>query len=224
MHTITSPRIVVASLLVLTNVILGQVQSQPKATPKANSARPPKAYVESPEHQYARAALDNATSKLMTLSPVRDELGGLHGCLVMEDPGPVMCKLNKAQIQAGVDKYCGLIMQRPEPKPLEGDVARDPLFVEMHEADIKHARAEKRLDCADEIGRRLKRIFADSDEINAQTDLLQERLEHADACAAIYRATIDRKASNLTVRQSSQVAACNALDEYPPKRVTHQPE
>jgi len=45
----------------------------------------------------------------------------------------------------------------------------------------------------------------------------EERRQLMLTCAAVYKQTIDRKRSDLTVRQEQQVAACIALGLYPPK-------
>jgi hypothetical protein len=50
------------------------------------------------------------------------------------------------------------------------------------------------------------------------SELLVTQLEHVDSCVTIYHKTIDKRASDLTVRESEQVKACQSLDLYPPNR------
>ncbi|HTB13623.1 MAG TPA: hypothetical protein VK752_18730 [Bryobacteraceae bacterium] len=47
-------------------------------------------------------------------------------------------------------------------------------------------------------------------------DLLFTLLTSADKCATVYRQTIDKKASDLTVRETQQIDACRTLRLYPP--------
>jgi hypothetical protein len=47
---------------------------------------------------------------------------------------------------------------------------------------------------------------------------LRTLLEHVDPCVTLYHATIDKKASDLTVRESELIAGCRGLDLYPPSR------
>ena len=44
------------------------------------------------------------------------------------------------------------------------------------------------------------------------------QLEHVDECVGIYGATVDKKMSDLTVRETEQVKACQSLDLYPPTK------
>jgi hypothetical protein len=44
------------------------------------------------------------------------------------------------------------------------------------------------------------------------------QLEHVDECVGIYGATVDKKMSDLTVRETEQVKACKSLDVYPPTK------
>lgn len=46
-------------------------------------------------------------------------------------------------------------------------------------------------------------------------DLIDSQLEHVDACTKTYRTTIDKKASELTVRETTSMKACQALRLYP---------
>ena len=145
---------------------------------------------------------------MRALGNAEKELSSLQRCVLYEDARPLVCQLNKAQIQSGVNRYC----PGAYPVSLAGEATDD--------LDVEYARAKKKTDCADEIGRRLKPIFTKLDELSAKVDILQQRLEHADDCAALYRSTIDRAVSSLTVRQTKQVAECTALDEYPPERAS----
>jgi hypothetical protein len=48
--------------------------------------------------------------------------------------------------------------------------------------------------------------------------MLEIRLQHADDCAAIYHTTIDRKSSDLTVREAEAVGDCRTARLYPPEK------
>jgi hypothetical protein len=50
----------------------------------------------------------------------------------------------------------------------------------------------------------------------------KNRLEHVDACTALYHRTIDKKTSDLTVRETTLVKDCTAMDLYP-LDMTEQP-
>jgi hypothetical protein len=51
-----------------------------------------------------------------------------------------------------------------------------------------------------------------------QLDSLRNRLKQVDPCLAVYHATIDKKASDLTVRQSELITGCKGLGLYPPPK------
>jgi hypothetical protein len=51
-----------------------------------------------------------------------------------------------------------------------------------------------------------------------ESKTLEIRLVHVDSCVATYHKTIDKKGSDLTVRESEQVKTCQSLDLYPPQR------
>jgi hypothetical protein len=51
-----------------------------------------------------------------------------------------------------------------------------------------------------------------SDEIE---ELLNVQLEHVDECVIIFRRTIDKRTSLLTVRETEQVKACQSMQLYP---------
>ena len=46
-------------------------------------------------------------------------------------------------------------------------------------------------------------------------DLIVAQLKKVDECRKVYRSTIDKKATDLTVRETIAVKACQALDLYP---------
>jgi hypothetical protein len=46
--------------------------------------------------------------------------------------------------------------------------------------------------------------------------VLQEAVQYVDSCVTVYHKTIDKKSSDLTVREIEQVKTCQALDLYPP--------
>jgi hypothetical protein len=47
-------------------------------------------------------------------------------------------------------------------------------------------------------------------------DLLLTQLTNADKCGTLYRQTIDKKTSDLTVRETQLIDACRTLRLYPP--------
>jgi hypothetical protein len=67
----------------------------------------------------------------------------------------------------------------------------------------------------------LLRRLADGEQksaVLADINKLKERLELVDPCLRLYRTTIDKKVSNLTTRETEQIAACRSLDFYPPAK------
>lgn len=46
----------------------------------------------------------------------------------------------------------------------------------------------------------------------------KHQLDNADNCTALFRTTVDKKTSDLTVRESESVKGCQSLDLYPPKK------
>jgi hypothetical protein len=48
--------------------------------------------------------------------------------------------------------------------------------------------------------------------------LLEQQLQHVDECVAVYHRTIDKKNSDLTVRETEAVNGCKALQLYPPSK------
>ena len=54
--------------------------------------------------------------------------------------------------------------------------------------------------------------------IAADLALWKERLTHADDCSQVFHDTIDKKSSDLTVREADLIAGCKSLDLYPPHR------
>ena len=53
--------------------------------------------------------------------------------------------------------------------------------------------------------------------IDAEGDFVLAQLAKVDECKKTYRTTIDKKTSDLTVRESTAVKECQALDLYPLK-------
>jgi hypothetical protein len=49
-------------------------------------------------------------------------------------------------------------------------------------------------------------------------DVLKARVEHADNCVTTYHQTIDKKTSDLTTRETQQIAACQSINLYPPAK------
>jgi hypothetical protein len=54
--------------------------------------------------------------------------------------------------------------------------------------------------------------------IAADLMLWRKRLTSADDCSKLFRDTIDKKRSDLTVRETDSVAGCKLLDLYPPQK------
>jgi hypothetical protein len=51
-----------------------------------------------------------------------------------------------------------------------------------------------------------------------QLKVLQARLQHADECVQVFHETIDAKVSDLTIRQTELVKACQSMNLYPPEK------
>lgn len=64
--------------------------------------------------------------------------------------------------------------------------------------------------------RQLSDITSAHDRIVKDLPDLRARLDHADECTAVYRKTIDQKTSDLTMRESEQIKACQSAGLYPP--------
>ena len=54
--------------------------------------------------------------------------------------------------------------------------------------------------------------------ISQLLELLKNRLDHTDECVDTYRNTIDKKASDLTIRQADLVQSCKSVGLYPPQK------
>jgi hypothetical protein len=61
----------------------------------------------------------------------------------------------------------------------------------------------------------LKAVLAVLHEVVILKNALARQLEAVDSCTKLYRQTIDKKQSDLTVRESQAVKACTTLDLYP---------
>jgi hypothetical protein len=59
-----------------------------------------------------------------------------------------------------------------------------------------------------------KKLLAAQDELS----VLTTKLRYVDICASVYRKTIDKKAGDMTLRDSEQVSECRSLDLYPPAK------
>jgi acetolactate synthase regulatory subunit len=76
-----------------------------------------------------------------------------------------------------------------------------------------------------EIGNKQDALFRQADRIKLQIaldkramDTLNAQLEHVDDCLKIYNGTIDKKTSDMTVRETGQVKACQSITLYPPEK------
>lgn len=61
-------------------------------------------------------------------------------------------------------------------------------------------------------GRRMIQLYGD---LIVEVARQKSRLEHVDACTALFHRTIDKKTSDLTVRETTLVKDCTAMDLYP---------
>jgi hypothetical protein len=77
----------------------------------------------------------------------------------------------------------------------------------LHESELWAERAKLGLDASD--------IIAEEDRLVAFHKL---RLHFVDICVSIYHKTIDKKASDVTIRESELVKECQSLDLYPPAK------
>lgn len=70
----------------------------------------------------------------------------------------------------------------------------------------------RKVDTYDACESRFRPIMS---KIDAEGDLVIAQLAKVDECKKTYRTTIDKRTSDLTVRESTAVKACQALDLYP---------
>lgn len=81
----------------------------------------------------------------------------------------------------------------------------------------KESRAVQAKPNAAEAQRRKKKQEEKEAEQKARLDEREaERAKIRDACALIYSKTVDKKISDLTVRETQQVQACQTAGMYPP--------
>lgn len=85
---------------------------------------------------------------------------------------------------------------------------------EQYRACMAKARANKAM--RDELDAHIEQLKMKRSEMIDLLPDLAERLEYADDCMAVFRKTIDKKTSDLTVRENSQIKACMTMDLYPP--------
>jgi hypothetical protein len=64
----------------------------------------------------------------------------------------------------------------------------------------------------------LKQLLPPSEEAEEQVSQWERRLKHADECTQLYSQTIDKKTSDLTVRETELVKACQSISLYPPQK------
>ena len=74
------------------------------------------------------------------------------------------------------------------------------------------------IDQQQEILNEARDLRSQLDIASHQIDLLKLRVEHADDCVATYHQTIDKKTSDLTTRETQQIAACQSINLYPPAK------
>jgi hypothetical protein len=63
-----------------------------------------------------------------------------------------------------------------------------------------------------------KQLLPLAERAEQQMSQLEQRLKHADECAKMYSQTIDQKTSDLPVRQTELVKACQSMSLYPPEK------
>ena len=189
-------------LPVLTSAMFGQAQNpKAKTEPSKQAIR-----AESPEHKFARTALEDMNVKTASIKAEDAKLGAITDCLSAETEKDVAlmaeyenehgkqerhtCRLPEAEVTAAIDKYCTPIQKGQ--KNYAG--------------------------CSLPVLRQRMAIANIVEEAHSKIETLTAQIEHADNCTAVYRATIDKKVSDLTTRQSDQVNMCKSLDQYPPKK------
>jgi hypothetical protein len=91
-------------------------------------------------------------------------------------------------------------------------VARSELYL-AHEIDKRDA-SELSLNNLSQKTDLFKKLLAAQDELS----VLTTKLRYVDTCASVYRKTIDKKAGDMTLRDSEQVNECRSLDLYPPAK------
>ena len=120
-----------------------------------------------------------------------------------------------AQIKAKMDKLFAQFEIDSE-KCLAIDSDGKPLL-QGKEFDACQHRASELIEAtAREIPIQFQKVSSES------IELLQRQLEAVDKCVSLYRTTIDRKTSDLTVRQTELVNTCQLLDLYPPIKAAGQ--
>jgi TonB family protein len=55
-------------------------------------------------------------------------------------------------------------------------------------------------------------------EANARVAVAKAQMDNAETCVLIYKSTIDKRATDLTTRESEGVKACQSLNLYPPQK------
>jgi hypothetical protein len=188
--------------LPLMGVVLGQAQNRKATTaPSKQEIR-----AESPEHKFARSALEDMNVRAASIKAKYAKLKAITDCLNAETEKDMSlmaayesehgkqerhtCQLPEAEVTAAIDEYCTPMLKRAE------NYAGCSLNA------MKEREAYRNL----------------VDEYDSAIKTLTARLEHADTCIAVYSATIDKRVSDLTTRQSDQVNMCKSLDQYPPKK------
>lgn len=180
-------------LVVLTAAAFGQVQdSKAKTIPSKHVIR-----AESAEHELARTALEDTKVKAGSIKAEYSKHRDIEHCLMAKAESELgtetheVCQLTEEEVNAAIEEHC------TSREKIEKNYAA----------------------CALSIHDQLSEpIYGILQKAESEIETLQARLEHADACAAVYRTTIDKRASDLTVRQADQVRMCKDLDQYPPPR------
>jgi hypothetical protein len=120
----------------------------------------------------------------------------------------------------------------PKPKPetkehkvIKAQLAETQRLYDQVDAMMKEPKKDTSGYSAEQLRAHLKAL---KDSLELYENLIVEvarkknQLEHVDACTALFHRTIDKKTSDLTVRETALVKECTAMDLYP-LDMTEQP-
>jgi hypothetical protein len=62
----------------------------------------------------------------------------------------------------------------------------------------------------------MKRAWIELDTIKRKIAVMESRVRQVDECLTVYHATIDKRLSDLTGRESDQINTCRSAEMYPP--------
>jgi hypothetical protein len=144
------------------------------------------------------------SAKASNMRAERTRISAVYDCLLVKSYQTgktnlfkdLQCALTDADVNAAYEHYCSPNWP-PETK------GSGPFYAP----------------CAiDFIGPRTQGLSEAIKDADTAVEVRRARLENVDTCTAVYPATIDKKVSDFTVRQTDQVKTCKDLDQYPPKK------